>query len=118
MATLWQVSVSSEAVKSLNSLCRIVGYPPFGHDNICWMEKDWPQVQCVRTIEGSQPYRKPRASLKACLCKAKRCSSRGKTVNQLDVSLSLAISIARCRAGEASSLMCLQHPHQISFIFS
>ena len=59
----------------------------------------------VGTIEGTQPYRKAKASLKASLCKAKWCSSRGKTVNQPDAPLSLAISIARCRAGETSSLM-------------
>ena len=47
IATPWQVSERREAVKSLSSLWRIDGYPPFGQNNTCctkmkgWSHEQW-----------------------------------------------------------------------------
>ena len=52
MATLWQTSAMRLAVKSLVSLCRIDGKPPFAHDNACSTEKLVPQEHVVGMLLG------------------------------------------------------------------
>ena len=39
MHTLWQTSDIRFAIRSLTSLCRTVGKPPFGHSSACSTEK-------------------------------------------------------------------------------
>ena len=46
------------------------------------------QTQLEGNKSGLQPYRRHRASLKAPLCNAKRCSDNGSAVKQLEEPLS------------------------------
>ena len=56
MHTSWQTSAIKFAVRSLISLCRMVGKPPFGHDRACSTEKLVPQAHVVGVCKGCQPY--------------------------------------------------------------
>ena len=65
MDTLLQTSEMRLAVRSLISLCRMVGNPPLGQDRACSTEKLVPHVPVVGVCWGSQPYLRAMASLKA-----------------------------------------------------
>ena len=74
--------------------CLIEGKPPFGQERECSTVKWDPQTQLVGTLEGSHPYLRARASLKAPLCNEKPNSSRGRAVSQVEAPFSCARSTA------------------------
>ena len=75
------------------------------------------QAQLVGDLEGTQPYLKARASMKALLWREKPCSSSGKAVNKLDEPLSLARSMAFWKAGVTSPLRLLASAVACSLLF-
>ena len=90
--------VMRNAVKSLMSLGRIEGYPPFRHDKVCSTVKGDPQAHAEGILCNDKPYRNARASLKAPLCREKPNSSTGSTINQLEAPLSRERSMALWRS--------------------
>ena len=67
MQTLEHTSEIRDAVKSLTSLWRKEGKPPFAHDRACSTENGLPQAHSTGTFDGIQPYLKVTASRKAAL---------------------------------------------------
>ena len=104
MDTLLQTSEMRLAVRSLTSLCRMVGNPPLGQDSACSTEKLVPHVQVVGVCWGSQPYLRAMASLKVPLWREKPNSSRGREVSQLEAPFSCVRSMARWRGAEMVAL--------------
>ena len=94
--TSWHTSesVSREAVTSRISLWRMVGKPPLGQERACSTVKVFPQAQSMGIRDGVHPFLSANASVKVLLCRQKPNSLMGKDVNQFEVPLSLASSIA------------------------
>ena len=108
--TLWQTSVSSEAVMSLMSLCLSVGRPPREQLKACSTVRFFPHTQWEGKCDSCQPYLRHNASLKAPLCTLKPCSTKGIIHSQPDVPFSLQKSITRCRS-------CGSFSHRLSASF-
>ena len=104
MHTSLQTSVIRLAVRSLTSLWRRVGKPPFGQDRACSTVKLAPHGQVEGVCSGCQPYLRDMASLKAPLWRVSPNSSRGRAVSQLEAPFSCAKSIARWRDLGAEAL--------------
>lgn len=96
--TLEQGSVRRVAVRSLISLWRRVGNPPFEQERACSVMKLLPQAQFVGRSTGVHPYLRAIASLKSLLCRENPCSDRGRTFNQLEAPLSWASFTANERS--------------------
>ena len=95
--TPMQTSSNSSAVRSLISLCLLIGNPPQFQLSACSTEKDLPQTQMLGRCCGLQPYLRQIASRKSPLCKANPCSVSGNTVSQLEATFSLDRAIEHCK---------------------
>jgi len=73
-------------------------------DSMWCTEKGDPNALSEGALRGYHPLHKARASWKTDLYKAKSCSCRGRTVNQLEAPLTETKSTAHCK--EASKFSC------------
>ena len=96
--TPMQTSSNNSAVRSLISLCLLIGNPPQLQLSACSTEKDLPQTQLLGRCCGLQPYLRQSASRKSPLCRANPYSASGNTVSQLEAPFSLDKAIDRCKS--------------------
>ena len=93
--TPMQTSSNNSAVRSLISLCLLIGNPPQLQLSACSTEKDLPQTQLLGRCCGLQPYLRQSASRKSPLCRANPYTASGNTVSQLEAPFSLDKAIDR-----------------------
>ena len=72
----WQTSVMTLAVKSLSSLCLMVGRPPVGQLRAWSVEKAFPQMRLLGRWVGCQLYRMHKASRNATIISNNNYSTR------------------------------------------
>ena len=101
--TLCATSLSSAAVISRTSLCRMVGNPPNGQEREWSMEVAFPHTQDDGSLRRSQPYLKQRPSRNSPFDNAKPYLRNGRQVSHAEAPFSLASSTDRTRCRGAPS---------------
>ena len=121
--TSWQTSVSNMPVKSLISLCHILGKAPLGQLSAWSMVKVSLHTHLEGILSGNQPYLKDRASLKSLLDRWNPYFSSGRVASQEDEHLSWASSAAlerwsgKLRAEALAASLFLLSEQILSLIF-
>ena len=105
MQTSWHTSAIRLAVRSLTSLCCIIGKPLYGRERARSTVKLWPHKQWVGMFLGCQPYLKATASQKAPSCRTKLNFFNGSEVSQLEAPFSCPKSMALCNVAGTFFLM-------------
>ena len=105
MQTSWHTSAIRLAVRSLTSLCCIIGKPLYGRERARSTVKLWPHKQWVGMFLGCQPYLKATASQKAPSCRTKLNFFNGSEVSQLEAPFSCPKSMALCNVAGTLFLM-------------
>ena len=121
--TSWQTSVSNMPVRSLISLCRILGKAPLGQLSAWSMVKVSLHTHLEGIFSGNQPYLKDKASLKLLLERWNPYFSSGRVASREDEPLSWASSAAlerwsgKLRAEAVAASLFLLSDLIVSLIF-